>query len=142
MLPERVVGDAWYVILSSLKGFRAAWPSRGWSWDARQSCVASSFSVELEGRAMAAARGALPREWTPTTIEQAPPPLREIADRAGGLREGQMLLASPGVGAAFAYGLWWPWGDGMTISARVGLGGATVKPEVLQRLRDDFGVQL
>jgi hypothetical protein len=142
MPPENAVGDAWHPILSSLKALRVAWPTRGWSWDARQSCVASSFIVELEARARIAANVALPREWTSTTIERAPLPLRDIAERAGGLREGQMLLASSAPGAAFAYGLWWPWGDGMTISARVGLGGLSVKPEVLQRLRDDFGVQV
>src|SRR5580658_10347709 len=111
MPPERVLGDAWVVILSSLKELRSAWPTRGWSWDARQSCVASSFSVELEGKAKSAASIALPREWTPATIERAPLPLRDLAERTGGLREGQMLFASTAVSAAFAYGLWWPWGD-------------------------------
>lgn len=142
MPPDRVFGDAWLVILSSLKELRGGWPTRGWSWDARQSCVASSFSVELEDKARAAASVALSREWTMTTIDRAPSPLRELAERTGGLREGQMLLASAPVGAAFAYALWWPWGDGMTTSARVGLGGPAVKPDDLQRLRDTFGVQL
>ena len=142
MPPERVLGDAWFEILSSLKECRTAWPNRGWSWDARQSCVASSFNAELEGKARAAAGIALPREWTSTTIDRAPPVLRELAERAGGLREGQLLLTGSTVGSAFAYGLWWPWGAGMTISARVGLGGLAVRPEVLQRLRDTFGVQL
>jgi hypothetical protein len=142
MPPERVLGDAWLVILTSLKGLRASWPARGWSWDGRQSCVASSFGAELEAQARIAARVALPREWTSSTIDRAPPPLRELAERTGGLREGQALLASAAVGTAFAYALWWPWGDGMTVSARVGLGGMNTEHEVLQRLRDVFGVQL
>jgi hypothetical protein len=133
--------DPWLSILSSMKELRTAWPTRGWSWDARQSCVASSFSADLETAAKAAAMAALPRQWTPRTLDRAPPTLRELAERTGGLREGQMLLATAGLGAAFAYGLWWPWGDGITISARVGLGGLTVRPEVLQRLCDAFGVQ-
>jgi hypothetical protein len=137
-----VLGDAWLVILSSLKDLRASWPTRGWSWDARQSCVASSFSVELETKAKAVASVALPREWTVATIDRAPPVLKELADRTGGLREGQMLLASSTVGSVFAYGLWWPWGDGMTTSARIGLAGPSVKVDDLQRLRDAFGVQL
>ncbi|MGO9836307.1 MAG: hypothetical protein ACLP1X_19060 [Polyangiaceae bacterium] len=142
MPPDRVLGDAWLLILSSLKELRAAWPTRGWSWDARQSCVASSFSVELEAKAKAVASVALSREWTVATIDRAPSALRELAERTGGLREGQMLLASSTVGSAFAYGLWWPWGDGMTTSARIGLGGPSVKTDDMQRLRDAFGVQL
>jgi len=142
MPPDRVLGDAWLLILSSLKELRAGWPTRGWSWDAGQSCVASSFSVEVEARAKAAANLVLLREWTSRTVKQAPAALRDLAEHTGGLREGQMLLASSAVDVAFAYGLWWPWGDGMTISMRVGLGGPGVKPEVLERLRDAFGVQL
>jgi len=142
MPPERVVGDAWLAILSSLKVLRGTWPARGWSWDGRQSCVASSIGAELEAQARNAANAALPREWTSRTIDRAPPALRDLAERTGGLRDGQMLLASAPVGAAFAYGLWWPWGDGMTISARIGLGGLNPGEDALQRLRDVFGVQL
>jgi len=68
--------------------------------------------------------------------------VREVADRAGGLRAGQLILASGPVGGYFSYGLWWPWGDGMTTSVRIGLGGPGSKQEALQRLRDIFGVEL
>jgi hypothetical protein len=137
-------GDAWSVILSGLKTLRGSWPSRGWSWDARLSCVSSSFSSELDSKARAAAMTVLPKDWTHTTISAAPPPVREIAERTGGLRAGQAILsaASIGTGAAFAYGLWWPWGDGMTTSLRIGLGGTHATQEAFQRLRDVFNVEL
>ena len=141
MPPEPVLGDTWLAILTSLKAFRGTWPARGWSWDGRQSCVASSIGAELEVEARKAASVALPREWTSRTIDRAPPELRELAERTGGLRDGQMLFASNAVGAAFAYGLWWPWGDGITISTRIGLGGLNPQPDALQRLRDVFSVQ-
>jgi hypothetical protein len=142
MPTEHTPVDPWAAVLASLKEVRAAWPTRGWSWDARLSCIASSFSAELEPQARAAAGRALTREWTPSTLGKAPAPLRELAERAGGLREGQILLATAPAGAAFAYALWWPWGDGMTVSARVGLGGLNVKQAILERLRETFGVQL
>lgn len=125
-----------------MKEIRAAWPSYGWSWDARVSCVTSSFSVELESKARAVAALAFSSEWSPATIQQAPPSVREIAERAGGLRAGQLVLSSVPVGDFFAYGLWWPWGDGMTTSVRIGLGGPGSKQEPLQRLRDIFNVEL
>jgi hypothetical protein len=136
-------GDPWASLFAGMKEIRASWPSYGWSWDARVSCVTSSFSVELETKARSVAAIALATEWTSTTIQRAPPHLRELAERSGGLRAGQMILSSPAVaGAIFAYGLWWPWGDGMTTSVRIGLGGPGAKPDVLQRLRDVFGVEL
>src|SRR5271155_1477515 len=136
-------GDPWATLFGAMKEICSTWPSYGWSWDARVSCVTSSFSVELERRARSVAAIALTSEWTSSTIAQAPAHVREIAERAGGLRAGQMVLSSASIGGAlFAYGLWWPWGDGMTTSVRIGLGGPGARQELLQRLRDVFGVEL
>jgi hypothetical protein len=135
-------GDSWSGLLRALKDLRAAWPTRGWSWDARLQCVSSSFITELESKARAATTTALPTEFTSATLSRAPVPYRELAERTGGLRSGQMLLVSVPVGPAFAYGLWWPWGDGMTTSLRIGLGGPDASNDALQGLRDAFGVEL
>lgn len=136
-------GDPWSTLFGAMKEIRSTWPSYGWSWDARVSCVTSSFSVDLERKARSVAAIALTSEFNSLTIQQAPAHLREIAERAGGLRAGQMILSSAPIGGAlFAYGLWWPWGDGMTTSVRIGLGGPGARQEVLQRLRDVFGVEL
>jgi hypothetical protein len=125
-----------------MKDFRAAWPSRGWSWDKRLSCVTSSFADEIEAGARAAASGSFPSEWTSNTLQKAPQLVRDIVERAGGIRSGQRVLSSPVVGNAFIYCLWWPWGDGMTTSVRIGLGSANPSQDALQRLRDCFGVEL
>lgn len=135
-------GSSWSVLFAAMKQVRAAWPARGWSWDGRLSCVSSSFAAELEGKARAAAGLALGTEWTSTTIHKAPPPVRQLADRTGGLRPGQMILAGNAIGPGFAYGLWWPWGDGMTTSVRIGLEGMDGSHDAFQRLRDAFGVEL
>jgi hypothetical protein len=133
--------DSLSLILGAMKELRSAWPSRGWSWDRRVSCVTSSFVVELESKARAAAATLLPTEWTSTTIGRAPPALREIAERTGGLRAGQTILGSGAPGSGFAYALWWPWGDGMTTSARIGLGGTFATESALEKVRDVFGVE-
>jgi hypothetical protein len=135
-------GERWSALFGAMKELRASWPSRGWSWDKRLSCVTSSFSAELDAKARAAAAIALPIEWTSTTIQRAAAPLRDLAERAGGLRPGQFLLVSNSLDAAYGYGLWWPWGDGMTTSMRVGLGGPHATQDALQRLRDVFSVEL
>ena len=135
-------GDAWSLLFGAMKELRLAWPSRGWSWDARLTCVTSSFNVEFEAKARTAVTTALSTEWTSATIQRALPPLRDIAERTGGLRAGQFIFTSASIGPSFAYGLWWPWGDGMTTSLRVGLGGSGVREEAFQRLRDVFGVEV
>jgi hypothetical protein len=135
------VGGSWSVLFAAMKEVRAAWPARGWSWDNRLNCVSSSFATELEGKARAAAGLALGSEYTSSTIHRAIPQVRTLAERTGGLRSGQLILVSAGVGAAFAYGLWWPWGDGMTTSLRIGLEGID-SSDAFQRLRDAFNVEL
>jgi hypothetical protein len=125
-----------------MKDLRASWPSRGWSWDSRLSCVTSSFSVELEPKARSALGIVLLSEWTATSIRRAPAGIRELADRTGGVRSGQSVFARAVAGDSFAYGLWWPWGDGMTTSMRIGIGGPDATDSALQELRDAFGVEV
>jgi hypothetical protein len=125
-----------------MKDLKASWPSRGWSWDKRLSCVTSSFADELETAARSAAQVAFPSEWVPSTLPKAPPLVRDVVERAGGIRAGQRVLSSPAIGSAFLFCLWWPWGDGMTTSVRIGLGSANPSQDSLQRLRDSFGVEL
>ena len=134
--------DSWSLIFASLKDVRTAWPSRGWSWDSRFSCVTSSFNTEVKTKARAAAGIALGNEWTAQTIHKAPIPVRDLAQRTGDLRSGQLILASNTVGAAFAYGLWWPWGDEITTSVRIGLDGIHVSADTFDRFRDVFSVEL
>jgi hypothetical protein len=135
------VTDSWTPLLEALKRVRASWPQRGWSWDGRFSCVTSTFNADIETRARAAIAPALITEWTPTTIVQAAPVLREVVERTGGMRAGQIFFASAVVGRAFTFGLWWPWGDGMATSLRIGVGGPDAREDAQARLRDTFGVE-
>jgi hypothetical protein len=41
-----------------------------------------------------------------------------------------------------AFGLWWPWGDGMTTSFRVGIDGLDWDDDPYPAVRDVFEVQL
>jgi hypothetical protein len=136
------VGDSLTPLIEQMKVLRMDWPKRGWSWDTRLSCASSSFSVDLEQAAHNAARKSLASEWTSASVAQAPTHVRDAAQKAGGLRSGQLIFATALVGRYFAYGLWWPWGDSMTISLRVGLGGAEFREEVHQRVRDAFAIEL
>ena len=127
--------------MNGLRSVRTTWPARGWSWDTRFNCVTSSFNAEVEAKAKAAVVAVLTNEWTSVTIQSAAPAIRDLAERTGGLRSGQLIFATPAVGSSFAYGLWWPWGDAITTSLRIGLGGSGVREETLRRLREVFNVE-
>ncbi len=133
--------DPWAPLFEKLAALRASWPSRGWSWDSRLECVTSSFSAQFESAARAAALTALPVEWTPAGLAQAPERLRDLAERSGGLRSAQLIFTDQQAIAYRAFGLWWPWGNGTTISLRVGIDHPDARPSHLGRLRDVFNVE-
>jgi hypothetical protein len=136
------IGDASQPLFDALSRLKQSWPARGWSWDSRFVALASTFTVPYEAQARKAAGDALPAEYTSTTLSNAPPELRDLAARTGGLRSGQLLLAGGPIGGITAFGLWWPWGDGETISMRVGLLDIDMAREPWRRLRDIFAVSM
>jgi hypothetical protein len=129
-------------MFDALQRLKTGWPRRGWSWDPRFSCIASTFSTDMEATARSVALASFPSEWTARTLTSAPPNLQELVERVGGLRSGQGLLGGLGVGRVFAYGLWWPWGDGVSVSLRIGLGGLDDNHEMMNRFRDVFGISM
>lgn len=119
---------------------KASWPTRGWSWDPRLLCVTSSFTTEQEPAARKATQLALHNEWTSGMIVRAPQQLRDVVERAGGIRQGQVALSTGPINGLLVYGLWWPWGDGETVSLRVGLADVDPNREPYLRFRDVYGV--
>jgi hypothetical protein len=124
-------------LFEKLGQFRKNWIKGGWSWDSRFSCVASSFNHELEAEARAVVLAYLPHEWNPKTVGSAPQSARDIAETTGGVRTDQRLYTMDQTGRLVAYGLWWPWGDEITISLRIGLGGYVGELDLV-RLRETF----
>lgn len=129
-IPQGTVADG---LFQGMKAFRKSWPGGGFSWDSRLNCVASSFSTELEADARAAVAKAFKFQWTARTLRTAADVVQEIADQVGGLRQDQILVATEPNDSIMSYGLWWPWGDDVTISFRIGLSGMSAI-----RYEDDF----
>jgi len=134
-------GDTSETLWTALRELRNNWPGGGWSWDSRFSCVACSFALEIVEDAREAAFKALPHMWNENTLAVAPPGVRQIAETTGGIRADQMLLARQSVDGLFAYGLWWPWRNEVTVSFRVGLSG-TARSRDEMALMDMFGAYM
>ncbi len=127
-------------LFDRLSRFRQGWPKRGWSWDTRLSCVASSFGVDIADEAKGALDVAFVHSWTHRTLARAPSVLQQIAERTGGIRSDQILFSTEPVAGVIAFGLWWPWGDDTTISYRIGIAGGGYDLE--DKLRETFGVTI
>ncbi|MGB2984147.1 MAG: hypothetical protein WBC63_09885 [Candidatus Bipolaricaulia bacterium] len=82
--------------------------------------------------------------WDSLTIGEAPEAVKKVKGLLGGLMSGQLLLLSDLNVESLVYCAWWPWGNGQTISIRVGLycetsdGEGAQPPEEI--LKDAFGL--
>jgi hypothetical protein len=127
------------IVFDSLRRLQRAWVSRGWSWDRRLDCAASTFDKTHAQEAATAIRASFPHQWTSATLRGAPEVIADVAEATGGVRSDQYLYTMDIVDGVLAYGLWWPWGgEGTNISLRVGLGGRASFDEQLE-LRKIFG---
>ena len=132
-------GSPAHLLFQTLTAFRQQWPGGGFSWDSRLSCVSSSFSVDLENDARAAVTRTFRFQWNSRTVRTAPEVVQEISAIVGGLRSDQILVSTEPNEALMAYGLWWPWGDDVTISFRIGLSGLSSN-RYEEDFRELFGV--
>jgi hypothetical protein len=78
-------------------------------------------------------------QWNVRTSRTAPESIQQIAEQVGGLRPDQILVATEPSDTLMAYGLWWPWGDDVTISFRIGLAGLS-STRYEEDFRELFGV--
>jgi hypothetical protein len=127
-------------LFAALARLRAAWPQRGWSYDNRFQCVASSFSADQATTARTLVTTLFPYIWTSRTLATAPAMFAQIAERTGGVRSAQQLLGADPVGRLVPYGLWWPWEEGTTISLRIGLDNASMAETI--EFSGVFGAEL
>lgn len=132
--------EPWQPLLDALAKLHAAWPGAGWSWDGRFKCVTSSFEKALGPGVRAAMAEALPAEWSSSSLGSAPDDLRALADRYGGLRSGQLFFNGEAVAGLRLFALWWPWGDGATISVRIGIANSDRPAELYPQVRALFGI--
>lgn len=130
-------GSATDQMFARLEQLRKLWPKKGWSWDYRFNCVASSFHVDLTTECERAVLAIFPDEYSQRTITKAPEHIQELAEEVGGIRADQRIFTMPSNARLVPYAMWWPWGDEITISLRVGLAGYVGESDH-QRMQVEF----
>lgn len=126
-------------IFDGLLRLRASWPHRGWSYDNRFECVASSFPAEFAPEARRLIAPAFPQAFDERSLATASAAIRAAAERTGGVRARQLIFGGAPAGRLTPYALWWPWEEAQTISLRLGLEGAAFAE--LDELRGVFGAE-
>ncbi len=130
-------GSATDNMFAQLERLRQVWPKKGWSWDYRFSCVASSFHVDLTRDCEKALLSIFPDVFDHRSMDRAPEHITEMTESVGGVRSDQRIYTMRGSGRLIPYAMWWPWGDEITISLRVGLAGYVGEADN-QRMQIDF----
>ncbi|MCP4677389.1 MAG: hypothetical protein GY854_18120 [Deltaproteobacteria bacterium] len=114
-----------------------------WSWDDRFRAALAQFSVDDKDSIHELLARHFSAIWESSNIAEAPDRVRKLCADYGGLRPGQLLFSSAAEQDAILLGLWWPWGNGKTISIRIlpiviGLPESEID-ELLERFKTRFG---
>lgn len=124
-------------MFARLERLRQLWPKKGWSWDYRFNCVASSFHVDLTRDCEMAILEIFPDAYDQRNIAKSPDYIQDLSEEIGGVRADQRVFTMPSTARLIPYALWWPWGDEITISLRVGLTGYVGESDH-QRMQMEF----
>jgi hypothetical protein len=132
--------EQWEAVFAALARLRERWPPADWTYDRRLRCVASSLPLTAAAEMRAAYAESLPTTWTAENLASAPAAVQALAETCGGLRAAQLLLWGGDADGPGPFGLWWPWGDGTTVTLRIGLHGLDQPKVRYPKLRDVFGI--
>jgi len=109
-----------------------------WEWDDYIGAFLAAFSIDHVAEIQTICDKYFVSCWDSTSLAKIPPSTMAIAESLGGLRSTQKLfVTSPGE-FVMAYGAWWPWGDGNTISLRIGMVTNGVPPLAGDELFQEF----
>jgi hypothetical protein len=126
-------------VVELLGRVKAAWPPGRWEWDGRFGCALTTVNKDTETAGQAALTAQLGEAWTRKTLEKAPPLVQQVCNGTGGLKGAQLAFAAA-IAEVVVYALWWPWGDGATISVRVGVVSGDASRNLAPEVRAAFGV--
>ena len=91
-----------------------------WKWDKRFETFLAEFPVDDKDKIREILERHLSHIFNSSNVGNAPMLVRKIDDRFGSLWPGQLLFTSDPNGDALLFCTWWPWGDGKSISIRIG----------------------
>ena len=141
---EVVVEASGSELNSTLTGLVGSLPeSLKWEWDDRFDGVLSAFEIADEDRVFGVMKTQFTHAWDKASIGDAPDSVSKALENFGGLSKNQRLFTSDLSQDVILLALWWPWGNGTTISIRLipyGLDSSGSEKEVLAALQEVVGL--
>ena len=108
---------------------------------AKELSVLATFPVTESDTVTTALNDHFSRCWTSTDSSSASDLVKGVLDGLGGIREGQLLFTSNPDRLPMLFGAWWPWGNGETVSLRIGFDvGSAESASLTEKLKSWFGV--
>jgi hypothetical protein len=92
-----------------------------WKWDGRFETVLAEFGTQEKESVCKIIKTQMGFKWDNDNVSKAPELVKMIIDFFGGLHEGQQLFTSKIDNGEFLLCAFWPWGDGKTVSIRLGV---------------------
>ena len=92
-----------------------------WDWDSRFGAVVTSFSKEDEEAVFSMLKKHFDEEYDNNRISAAESNVQRLAGSFGGVRAGQKLFIKKDDDTYIIFGAYWPWGNGTTVSLRIGI---------------------
>ena len=80
-----------------------------------------AFEKEDMGAILSTVSNEFDRQWDATTISNASGLIGELANSFFGISPGQIIFTSEQGAGLILFAAWWPWGNGSTISLRIGI---------------------
>ena len=115
-----------------------------WQWDRRFETVLAEFAIDKKDDIRAMLERHLSMTWDSSNVANAPESVRTVDSQFGGLWPGQLLFSSDPNRDPLIFCTWWPWGDGKSISIRIGSSYITLsdseRDEKIQLFKGCFGV--
>jgi len=109
-----------------------------WKWDERFETVLAEFSVTDKETVHQTIASHMDNIWGIDNGEGSPKVVQMIIDYFGGLNPGQTLFTSDPHKDGLLLCAWWPWGNGKTISIRLGVFADALTDQDNEKLTERF----
>ncbi len=109
-----------------------------WKWDNRFETVLAEFSVTDKEKIHQTLTSHMGETWKTENAGMAPKVVQMVINYFGGLNPGQTLLTSDPNQDGLLLCAWWPWGNGQTISIRLGVFADSLGDEDNEKLTQLF----
>ncbi len=92
-----------------------------WKWDDRFQTVIAEFDIKDKDLVLENIKSPMGSTWDNENAQTAPELIHLIIDYFGGMQSNQQLFTSDPAADDIILCAWWPWGNGQTISIRIGI---------------------